>query len=492
MFLSLYTTRVVLRELGASDFGIFAVIVSLIAMLNFLNVSMAQATQRFMSYTHGEKDEEKQKEIFNISFFIHTCVGVSLVALLFALGPFAFTYVLTIEPDRLHVAKVLYYLIAGTVIFSVVSVPYQAVLAARENMLMVAILGLIEALIRFGIAIGLTYTSSDKLLVYGIGMALIPLILLMVQSIFCHLRYQECRFILGRGRNPVLRKEMLGFAGWAFIGGAANGIALNSQGLILNAFFGTVLNAAQGVSRQLTRQLGVLAIMSNKAVVPVLTKFEGARDRSKVRLILHSGSKVSFFLKMIIFIPVFICAPYLLNLWLVDPPPYALEFCRLLLFAELVKSFNLNLAQAIQAEGRIKYYHIATSIRAIFLVLASVVVLSMFGNPVHLYWLIVLDSLVSFELRLRFVSKNLDLSSRDYLRAVVGPCLVSTVVAAMLPIFFFGLSPDSFVKFFGVVVVSFLSAVSVFACFGLSVDESRLLKSFFSYWFTRFNRGSTG
>lgn len=476
MVLSLLTTRLVLNELGINDFGVFTVVAGAITLLNFLNVCLAQSSQRFMSYSHGEGFKDKQKDIFNISCLFHVVVGVVLTLSLLFLGPPLFEYVFVIDADRTFVAKNLYYLLTCFAFFSVVSVPYQAVLTARENMLMIAALGILESFAKLLIALSLSNSSSDKLLIYGILMAFIPLVLFITQSVFCHFFYSECKFGWNKD-NKELRKEMLIFAGWALLGGSANTLANNGQGIILNSFFGTAVNAAQGISKQFTGQLGVLALMSNKAIVPVLTKFEGAQDRVKVHQILCTGSKLSFFLKIILFVPVYMSMPFLLEIWLVNRPPYSVEFCRLLLIAELIRSFNLNLAQAIQAEGRIKYYHIATSLRSLGFIGLSVFLLCIFQDPIYLFMAIVLDCVFSLFIRLVFVVKNVGLNLFSYLNKVLIPCAFSAISAFFLVHTLFGWNFVGFLNFFGALLVSTFTTATILFTVGLSASEFNLITS---------------
>lgn len=476
MVLSLLTTRIVLNELGITDFGVFAVIAGAITLLNFLNVCMAQSSQRFMSYARGEGIEHKQRDIFNISFLFHSVVGILLTLSLILLCPILFEHVFVIDAERVSVAKNLYYLLAVFAYFGVVSVPYQAVLTARENMLMIALLGIVESCAKFLIALSLSNTTHDKLLVYGVLMACIPMVLFIVQCSFCHFFYSECK-LEWKKNNKELRKEMLVFAGWALLGGSANSLANNGQGIILNSFFGTVVNAAHGVSKQFTGQLGVLALMSNKAIVPVLTKYEGAQDRIKVHQILCAGSKLSFFLKVILFVPVYMSMPFLLEVWLVNKPPYSIEFCRLLLIAELVRSFNLSLAQAIQAEGRIKHYHIATTLRSIAFIVLSVSLLYVFRDPIYLFIAIVLDCFFSLIIRLAFVVKNVGLNLLTYLNKVLFPCFISAISAVFIVYILFGWNFEGFLNLLGAFLASLLITIAVLKSIGLTAAEIRLISS---------------
>lgn len=266
MFISLYTTRLILNSLGAADFGIFNIVGGAIAMLGFLNAAMAGATQRFMSYSEGEGNKKKQKSIFNISILLHFFIALAAGIALLIAGYFFFNGILNIPADRIFAAKVVYGSLIVSTMFTVMSVPYDAVLNAHENMKYYAIVGIIESLLKLSVALIVVYTFSDKLIVYGVLMACIPLITLTIMRIYCHKHYTECTIAPKKYWDKTMMKEMTSFAGWSFGNSATSMIGNYGLGIVLNMFFGTVLNAAQGIAGQITGQLCVFASNMLKAL----------------------------------------------------------------------------------------------------------------------------------------------------------------------------------------------------------------------------------
>lgn len=324
MFISLYTTRLILNSLGASDFGIFNIVGGAIAMLGFLNAAMASATQRFMSYSEGEGNKEKQKSIFNVSFILH--LGISFVvgiALLIA-GYFFFNGILNIPEDRIFAAKVVYGSLIVSTMFTVMTVPYDAAMNAHENMKYYAIVGIFESFLKLAVAFACVYTTFDKLIVYGSLMACIPLITLTIMRVYCHKHYEECVIAPRRYWNKGLMKEMTSFAGWNFMSSAVIIISAYGQGIILNNFFGTLLNAAQGIASQINGQLQVLSSNMLKAVNPILGKSAGAQNTQMLIKSTMFGAKYASALYSLIAIPVFIEAPYILKLWLHNVPEWTI------------------------------------------------------------------------------------------------------------------------------------------------------------------------
>ena len=192
MFVSLYTTRLILNSLGASDFGIYNIVGGAIAMLGFLNVAMASATQRFMSFSEGEGNKEKQKYIFNISCVLHLSISIVIGLVLLMAGWFFFHGILNIPEERISAAQVVYGGLIISTMLTVMNVPYDAVMNAHENMRYYAIVGVIESLLKLLVAFACVYTRGDKLIVYGLLMASIPLITLSIMKVYCHRHYEEC------------------------------------------------------------------------------------------------------------------------------------------------------------------------------------------------------------------------------------------------------------------------------------------------------------
>lgn len=298
MFISLYTTRLILNSLGASDFGIFNIVGGAIAMLGFLNVAMANATQRFMSYSEGAGDKDKQKSIFNVSVILHFLIALLVGIVLVIAGYFFFNGILNIPAERMHAARMVYYFMIVSTMLTVMTVPYDAVVNAHENMLYYAIVGIIESVLKLAVALVVVYTLADKLIIYGLLMAGISLLVMIIMRVYCHRKYMECEFAPKKYCNRPLMKEMTGFSGWNFMNSSITMITNYGQGVVINIFYGTIVNSAQGITNQISGQLGAFARSMLKALNPIIVKNEGAGNRSQMLYASVLGSKISFFLLM--------------------------------------------------------------------------------------------------------------------------------------------------------------------------------------------------
>ncbi len=361
MFISLYTTRLILNALGASDFGIFNVVGGAIAMLGFLHAAMSGATQRFMSYYEGKGDMEKQKYIFNVSSVLHVVIALFLALILFIAGVFFFNGILNIPSDRILAAKVIYGSLILSTVFTVMSVPYEAVLNAHENMLYYSIVGVLESFLSLIVAFVIVFYAGDKLIIYGILMAAIPFISRTVMQVYCRRKYGECVIAPRKYWDKGMMKDMTSFAGWSFFSNAARMLSGYGSGVILNHFFGTILNAANGVSGQINGQLLAFSNNMMKAVNPVIVKNEGGGNRKAMYKATFWACKMAVLIYAFFAIPFYLEADFIVTLWLKTPPDYAVLFIKIIICQVLIEQITLPLGTSIAAIGRIKNFTLVTS-----------------------------------------------------------------------------------------------------------------------------------
>jgi O-antigen/teichoic acid export membrane protein len=481
MFISLYTTRLILNSLGASDFGIFAIVGGAIAMLGFLNNAMAGATQRFMSYSEGAGDKEKQKSIFNISIVLHFGIALLLGVVLLIAGYFFFNGILNIPAERMYAARMVYYFMIVSTVLTVMTVSYDAVLNAHENMLYYAIVGIIESVLKLAVALIVVYTLSDKLIIYGLLMACISLLVMIIMRVYCHRKYEECVFAPKKYYDKGLMKEMAGFAGWNFLGSASSMISYHGQSLIMNFFFGTIVNASQGIAGQLNGQLSVFANSMMKALNPMLVKSEGSGNRNLMIKGVMMGSKISFFLLAFLFIPIWIEMPYILRLWLTNVPEFAVVFCRLLMIYSLINQLFIPVSSSIAAHGKIKTIQIVSSVFYFLMLIASYVLFAFGYSAYYLYIIFIIHSIISSGIILYFAWYNYKFPVSDFLKKTVFTsicsCILIFCISFIPKVILFN---DSLYRLLLVTAVSTIVFFITTWWIGFNIEEKTLLKQTFN------------
>lgn len=425
MFISLYATRLVLNALGVDDFGIFNMVAGVIAMLAFLNASMAAATQRFMSYAEGEGDPEKQKIVFNISVVLHLAIAVMVGILLYAAAPILFGHVLNIPEDRVFAARCVYWAMIASTVFGILGVPCEAMLNAHENMLYFAIIGVLESFLKLGAALLVVHVPADKLVLYGVLMAGISILAMTAMLVYCRRNYAECVIAPRRYWKRGVFREMGSFAGWNFTVSASSMLSEYGVGIVLNHFFGVALNAAQAVAQQINGQTMAFSGTMLKALNPVISKSEGAGNRGLMLRASLSGCKFAYLLMAVFAIPLIMEAPGLLGLWLHSVPAWAVLFCRLQLARTLLEQLFLSLGSAIYAEGNIRLYTLVKTGSGILFLGATWGFYRMGWPPCMMYVAAILFVTVPGGLLALYICvRRLGLSLRDFSFRVLAPCLV--------------------------------------------------------------------
>lgn len=472
VFISLYSTRLVLAALGVTDFGVFNVVGGAITMLTFLNAAMSSATQRFMSYAEGKGDVKAQVSIFNVSVLLHWIVGFAVVMLLEIAALFLFDVILEIPIERMHAAKVVYQCMVFSTFFRIISVPYDAVIIAHENMFLVAILGILEAFLKLGIAFYISYTNFDGLITYGFLMALMAIALLIIRRVYCHRTYREVIVNVRKYYDKAVFNEMGSFAGWSFLGSSSSIIANYGQGIVLNMFFGPVVNAAQGIANQISGQLGAFSTTMLSALNPTIAKNEGAGNRNSMLKMTAMGSKISFFLLAFMCVPVLIEMPYILNLWLKDVPEYTVVFCRLLLLRNLIELLTYPVSQSIKAVGRIKEFQIASTILNLVPLMLAYIFFKLGYNAYYMYYIFIGYSLLNGIIIFYYAQKYTGLQVFDFLLNIVVRCFLVFLLGLLITSVPFFLMKESILRL----------------CLGLGLSVLSILGFIYSIGFNRKER----
>ena len=360
MLVTLYTSRVVLAELGIKDYGIYNVVGGVVAMFSFLNNSMSSATQRFLTFELGRSNMGRLKKVFAASLNIHIAIGIVIVLLAETVGLWFVNHKLVITPDRMVAANWVYQFSILTFCVNIIQVPYNAVLIAHEKMSIYAYISILEAFLKLGIVYLLVIVPTDKLIAYGILVFVVQIVIRVIYQYYCRRHYEESQFRLYWDKD--LYKQMSGFAGWNLFGSVA--WLMRDQGLniVLNIFFGTAINAARGVASQVSS--AVMGFISNFLVAlnPQITKNYALGNVQEMEKLTYLGIKFSFLLLFTMAFPLCLNIDYVLHLWLVEVPDYTALFIILIMIDSLVGNlFGVPLMTSLSATGQIRDYQIVVS-----------------------------------------------------------------------------------------------------------------------------------
>ena len=358
---NLISTRIILNAMGVEDYGIVNLISGIVAMLSFIQNSMSVSSQRYLSFTMGKHNFEQIIEVFNSSYFLHILLGCFLFITLEALVPIIFDSSIQIPEARIHSAKILYQLTVIGTCLVIITVPYDALLNAHENMLTFSIVSIIESFIRLAGAFILIGYGHDKLIFYGFLLVFIRTLSMIIKQIYCLKHYPECK-IKPRFLKKKLMKEMFSFAFWNMFGALA--LTGRNQGVavVMNLFLGVIVNAAYGIANQIMGQLNNFTATISKAMNPQIMQKAGAGDNEGMIRLALKQSKYSSILLSYAVLPLFFSMPFILKIWLKVVPEYCIDFCRLILFVSLFQQLSAGMMSMVQANGKIRTYQIIISL----------------------------------------------------------------------------------------------------------------------------------
>ena len=473
----LLSTRYILKGLGVVDFGVYNLICSTVVMLGFLNDSMTAATQRFMSYAEGAGKTENIIKIFNTSTTVHYIIAIVISLVFLVLTPVVFGDYLQIPSDRHSAAMMVYFFMIISTGLNIITVPYNALLVAHENMLYFSLLGILNGILKLGVAISIIYIPSDRLVMYGFLMLIVSVLDILIIRIYCHSKYKECKFALRKYTDKTILKQMLSYAGWQMTYSSSSILSIQGLSLILNSFFGPIMNAAQGVSKQVCGQLMTLSGTMMNALNPVIVKYAGARNQSGMVHAVMVGSKMAYFLGIIVGLPILFELPYLLDLWLTEVPDYAIMFCRYEVVQQLIASFTVALVTMITGKGDIRSFQLFSSLTYILRLPLIYILLRFFTNPEMAYWVTTVAVIVLCIGRIYYAYIKCDLPVIQFLTNVIVPCMaVSVLVCLVLWAVVTALAP-SFVRLLTSLVVSTVTLIAAAYFIALRKDEKMMVRA---------------
>ena len=433
VLISLYTTRVILSALGVNDFGIYNLLISSVAMFGFLRASLASSTIRFLAHSEGEKNFNNKIKIFNISVLFHFILAIFLLFALELTFYIFFDSIFNIDPERIEIAKTISHFVILISVINILIVPFEGILNSHENMLYLSVVDMFRTVLVLVLALAMVNADIDNLLFYSAGLLVIWLVVFLCYVIYCFSKYSECKISFSKYFDKEFAKSMLKFSSLEFFGYSTGMISLYSTNLFINSFFGTAVNAAQGIANQVSMQLTSFSSTMMKAMKPAIVKSEGAKDFLFFERSTFNGGKYSFLILVFMSTPFLVETDYVLKVWLIDIPEWTIIFFRLQLIKQIIEQFFLPFGTAMGANGNIKKYVIANSIINVS-ILPVIYLFFINGYPPYVMYLVLIFffSVCGFIVNIYFAKNILDFNTSFFLRKLVFPNVLRYLVILIL------------------------------------------------------------
>jgi len=360
MLVSLYTSRVILQALGEDDFGIYNVVGGVILLFTFINSSMTTATQRYLIYSLGEGKSNYLSHVFSQAMTAHIIIAIIIVFLGETIGLWIVENKLNIPDGREHAAFVVYQFSILTAVLGIIRCPYNASIIAYEEMSFYALICIVESVLKLIVAFLIKIDSSDRLILYAMLLSALSFIVTLMHYIFCFKKFKDIRF---RYHKDIrLLKEITLFSTWSLLGNASTVGVNQGAAVIMNIFYGVVVNAALGIANQIAAVTGSFVSNFQTAFMPQITKSIALNECNYLKNLILSTSKYSFLLLFIVSLPIFLNCEYILELWLGKVPSYTAGLVRVIILCTIFDALSGPLWMSAYAKGDIRNYQVCVSV----------------------------------------------------------------------------------------------------------------------------------
>lgn len=427
MGVTLYTSRIILFTLGIVDFGIFNVVAGMASMFAFFSSSLSNVTQRFLNIEYGRKKMDSAKKVFNISAFIYFFLSLGVVLIAEIVGIWLIYHKLNIPQERLIAAIWVFQSMIFSLFFTLNGIVFQSVLIAHENMIVYAYIGLLEAAGRLAIAFIIGNMGSDRLILYAILFMFLSVSIQLFYAVYCQLHYSECQYKFVWDKRLFVK--MFKFAGWNGFGTAV--FAINFQGIniLLNIFFGPIVNASKAVASQVDAAVNNFTMNFYTAVRPQIIKSYAAKEYKYFINLLFFSSRYAYYLMLALCIPIWFRIDTILLFWLKTPPEYSASFVQWVLLYSLINTLTNPFWTAIQATGHLKKYCLIGGCIFLSAFPISYLLLQKWSEPVLVFQVLTFVRLVYVFVVILIVRQYVAFPFRDYVCNVIFPILKVSVIS---------------------------------------------------------------
>lgn len=473
LLVSLYTSRVVFNALGVEDFGIWGVLGGLITMFSFVNQSLSSSIFRYITHAIGLNDINKLNNIYSISIIIHILLALLILGLCEIFGGWILAEKMVIPIEKQKMAEIVFHIVIVSSSLSLLSVPFNSVIIAYERMNIYAYMTIIDVIFKLIIAFIICQIDSNRLIWYSLMMLFITIFMSVVYIFYVARNFKELKFKWVYDIN--LYKSILSFSGWSFCGNIA-AVGYN-QGLniLLNIFFGPVVNAARGISLQIEQTVRSFVINFQSAINPQIIKNYAQKEFEQMHILMFRSSKFSIFLLYIFALPIMLETDAILYLWLGQVQHYTVIFIRIMFLVIALETMSNSLMTGVVANGNIRNYQLVVSFILILIVPISYIVLKLGAGAEMVFIIYLIMEILAVIARLYFAKKMVNLNIKQFALYVIIPSVIVILLGSVIPLALHIFIQASYVRSICVILISGLTSCSSIYLFGMTVSERTLI-----------------
>ena len=473
MTISLYTSRILLQNLGVENFGIFAVVGSVATIFTFLSEAFIEATQRFLLIEIGRGDTKSINKVFIDCINVHLIISLLVVVLCETIGLWWLYNKLNIPEASFNAALWCYQFSVLTIVFRIMSLPYNAVIIAYEKMNVFAYVSLVESFLKLAIVYVISTILWNKLIVYAILLCVTQIILRCIYGGYCFHRFKISHYRPEFDRISIIKIGR--FAFWYLLQYIS--IAINGQGnkLLLNMYGGPIANAAYGIGEQVSGALTQFRSNIQTAINPQITKLYSVGNINDIKILINASTRYSFYILWIILLPILLQTEFILHLWLGEVPEYSVIFVQLLAIVAVINALNNPMYVSISAIGSLKKITSLTSSLSMLAIPTAYLLLKQGYTMEVVVKVILATTIIVYIIHIIYMKRSIGLSIIKFITSSLFPILL-IIPLTFLPIHFFaGRLNKGFSSFITITIVSLLLNCIVIFFAGLKSNERTLL-----------------
>lgn len=477
LFVSLFTSRVVLNALGFEDYGIHNVVGGIIVLFSFLNGALAGGTQRFLTFELGKRDYIQLKKVFNMSVNIHVLLAIIILLLSQTIGLWFLNHKLVIPENRIQAANWVYQFAVITSIFSIIQVPYIASVTSHEKFKIYALTDIVKVFFKLLIAVLLVYvTNMDKLIFFSSLNTVVAFGVFLFYKMYSKKQFNECTYHYIWDKE--LFKTLSSFSSWALLGGSSHILMTQGMNILINLFFGVTVNAARGITVQLGHAITSFVDSFMTAIKPQIIKNYASGDFKTLSKLVFQGAKFSFLIVLIFTLPIFIEIEIILSLWLKNIPNYTIVFIRLNLIVIQIYSFTNTYLTAITATGKIRSYQSYIALFVFILFSITYYLLKKGFPPETTYFIYIIIAFVVMLLRIIHVQKLIGFKIWDFMKNVLTKGLLIFILSLITPTLIYFYLEQSIIRLGFVTFSSFVSIILFSYLFAITKGEKEIVMKY--------------
>jgi O-antigen/teichoic acid export membrane protein len=469
MCVGLYTSRVILNQLGVTDFGINTVVGGLVLICSFISGAFVQTLNRYFSYELGREDYEKLNKLFNISLVIYAFISLLFIILAETIGLWFLLNKMVMPPERVEAAFWVFEFSILQMVLGLINTPYISIVISRERFKLFAYMSIFDAVARLAVVYLLVIVNYDKLKLFSVLNFAVSCLTFIIYQKYCRSNFKETKYKFCR--EWPLYKDLFKFSGWVLLNPVSYTAKYQGVNMVLNLFFGPIINAANGIAAKVAQAISSFSENAAQAVNPQIIKLYATKNFTEMWNLVIRASKMYYLLFFILTLPVIVNAEFVLKFWLVNVPDYAVIFTQLVLVEQIIRVLLLASIQVNNASGNIKMLQIVGCIVQSSNLPAAIVLCYLKINVISIFiaGIVIMALFVFFVLLIVNIQNNLPVFR--FLRELFLPIVIVTILTLITPIAMYYSLPDNALFSFINIIVCIIFGCGISYCFGLNKNE---------------------